>query len=77
MRKVTYLLGLFCSMSTFANVDTWYGKYRYQDSEEIVAGNVATMEIELKLTANNCQFDVIGFQVDEKYKCNTDVKKIV
>lgn len=69
MRKIIYLFSLFFSLSAFASVDTWYGKYKYEDSEEIVAGNVATMEIELKLTSNTCNFNVLGFQVYENYKC--------
>lgn len=53
-------------------MSTWYGKYHYKGYEEIVAGNVATMKI--KLTVNDCQFDVTGFHVYENYKCNTNEK---
>jgi len=49
MKKIICLLSLIFSVPAFAQVDVWYGKYRYEGSEEIVAGNVATMEIELKL----------------------------
>lgn len=73
MRSLLLILLCFSTI-THAHVNKWFGKYHYEGSEEIVAGNVATMEIELKLTANNCQFDVTGFQVYEKYKCNTNEK---
>lgn len=74
MKKIICLLILIYSVPVFSKIDAWYGKYHYEGSEEIVAGNVATMEIELKLIVNDCQFDVTGFQVDEKYKCNTNEK---
>ena len=75
MRKL--FLILVCSLPTFsnANLSNWYGKYKYEGSEEIVAGNVATMEIELKLTSKSCDFNVSGFQVYEKYKCRANEKK--
>lgn len=75
MHNLLFALMIFC-MSTLTNakMSTWYGKYHYYGSEEITAGNVATKEIELKLTVNDCQFDVNGFQVYEKYKCNTNEK---
>lgn len=74
MKRIVLLLSLIFSLPVFAKVETWYGKYKYEGSEEIVAGNVATMEIELKLTSKTCDFNVSGFQVYEKYKCRANEK---
>ena len=74
IHKIICFLCLVCSIPAFAKIDTWYGKYKYEGSEEIISGNVATMEIELKLTPKTCDFNVSGFQVYEKYKCSAEEK---
>lgn len=77
MRKLLLLLLFaFSSFPAFSNsnLDSWYGKYHYESSEELSAENVATMEIELNLTSRTCRFNVSGFQVYENYKCRVNEK---
>ncbi|OEY96742.1 hypothetical protein BJD20_01625 [Acinetobacter proteolyticus] len=67
--KFYFFLILFLSSSVYANYDKWYGRYHYFSSEEISSGNIATKEVELFLTSNECQFSIVGFQIDKKYIC--------
>lgn len=75
MNKLLIIL-FFLPFSTFSNsnIDSWYGKYHYEDSEELSTNNVATMEIELKFTSKICEFNISGFQVYENYKCKVNEK---
>ncbi|WP_336166728.1 DUF5991 domain-containing protein [Acinetobacter sp. 161(2023)] len=73
MKKICLLL-LILSANTFANTDKWNGTYHYYSSEELLGGNVATIESVLTLTPKKCEYSIAGFQVDKSYICKVKEK---
>lgn len=74
MKNFYFLLLLAVSTNTFANTDKWNGTYHYYSSEELLGGNVATIESVLALTPKKCEYSITGFQVDKSYICKVKEK---
>ncbi|WP_288502399.1 hypothetical protein [uncultured Acinetobacter sp.] len=74
--SILFLILLFAN-HTFANTDIWNGTYHYYGSEKILGDNVATREVILTLTSENCVFSIFGFQMDKTYSCKVEEKNNV